>query len=182
MNAHIDTPPDLTTRPDGPAPRARRTDKAQYALAALLAVVGGYVVYDATTLHPGFADQPVQPHAFPYVIGGALLVLAGLLALATARGDLPQAEEGEDVDLTARSDWATVAKLTGVFVFNIALVDVLGWAITGAVLFAGTAYVLGSRRILLNLVIGVLLSVGTWYGFYVGLGVPIPAGILDGVL
>ena len=75
----------------------KRTDKAQYGLAALLAVVGGYVVYDASTLHPGFADQPVEPNAFPYVIGA-------------------------------------------------------------------------------------VLSVGTWYGFYVGLGVPIPAGILDGVL
>ena len=41
---------------------------------------------------------------------------------------------------------------------------------------------LGSRRIVLNLAIGAVLSVGTWYGFYVGLGVPIPAGILDGVL
>jgi putative tricarboxylic transport membrane protein len=173
---------DLDTPREGTAPRARRTDKAQYALAAFLAAVGGYVVYDATTLHPAFADQPVQPDAFPYVIGGALLVLAGLLALATARGDLPQAEEGEDVDLTSSADWPTVAKLAGVFVFDIALIDFLGWAITGSVLFAGTAYVLGSRRIVLNLVIGVLLSVGTWYGFYVGLGVPIPAGILDGVL
>lgn len=160
----------------------RRTDKAQYWLAAFLAVVGGYVVYDGARLHPAFADQPVQPDAFPYVVGGALLVLAGLLALATSRGDVPEAEAGEDVDLTTRSDWPTVAKLVGVFVLNIALVDLLGWAITGALLFAGTAWVLGSRRHVLDLVIGVLLSVGTWYGFYVGLGVPIPAGILDGVL
>ena len=62
------------------------------------------------------------------------------------------------------------------------LIGWLGWAITGALLFAGAAWVLGSRRIVLNLVIGAVLSVGTWYGFYVGLGVPIPAGILDGVL
>jgi putative tricarboxylic transport membrane protein len=164
------------------APRERRTDKAQYGLAALLAVIGAYVLYDATTLSPAFSDQPVQPSAFPYLVGGALLVLAALLALAAARGDVPEAEEGEDVDLTTSPDWPTVAKLVAVFVLNIVFIDLLGWAITGAFLFAGTAWVLGSRRPAFNLVIGALLSVGTWYGFYVGLGVPIPAGILDGVL
>jgi putative tricarboxylic transport membrane protein len=161
---------------------ARRTDRAQYVLAALLAVIGAYVLFDATTLRPAFSDQPVQPSAFPYVVGAALLVLTAFLALATVRGNLPEAEGGEDVDLTTPSDWPTVAKLVAVFALNIALVDLLGWAITGAFLFAGTAWVLGSRRTGLNLVIGALLSVGTWYGFYVGLGVPIPAGILDGVL
>jgi putative tricarboxylic transport membrane protein len=170
-----------TTTQEHPA-TGRRADRAQYGLAALLLVIGGYVLYDASTLHPGFADQPVQPSTFPYVIGGALVVLAALLAVATWRGDVPDAEEGEDVDLTVRSDWRTVALLVAVFAANIALIDLLGWAITGALLFAGTAWVLGNRRIYLNLLIGTVLSLGTWYGFYVGLGVPIPAGILDGVL
>ena len=160
----------------------RRKDPAQYGLAALLAVVGGYVVYDGTTLRSAFADQPVQPSAFPYVIGGALLVLSVLLVVATARGDVPEGEEGEDVDLSQPADWRTVGMLVAVIVVNIVLIDLLGWAITGALLFAGTAWVLGSRRPWLNLLIGAVLSVGTWYGFYVGLGVPIPAGILDGVL
>ena len=112
----------------------------------------------------------------------ARIGLAVLLAVAVSRGSRGEAEGGEDVDLAQRVDVKTVLMLLAVFIANIALIDLLGWAITGAVLFAGTAYVLGSRRIVLNLVIGVLLSVGTWYGFYVGLGVPIPAGILDGVL
>jgi putative tricarboxylic transport membrane protein len=171
-----------TTTTTTDTPHERRKDKAQYGLAALLAVIGAYVLYDATTLSPAFSDQPVQPSAFPYLVGGALLVLAALLALAAARGDVPEAEEGEDVDLTTSSDWPTVAKLVAVFVLNIAFIDLLGWAITGAFLFAGTAWVLGSRRHVFDIVVGALLSVGTWYGFYVGLGVPIPAGILDGVL
>ena len=171
-----------TTATDTTNPSSRRIDRAQYGLAALLFVIGGVVLYDASTLKPGFSDQPVQPSTFPYVIGTALVVLSGLLAVATRRGDLPHAEEGEDVDLTVRSDWRTVGLLIAVFAGNIALIGILGWAITGALMFAGTAWVLGNRRIYLNLLIGTVLSVGTWYGFYVGLGVPIPAGILDGVL
>ena len=39
-----------------------------------------------------------------------------LLAVATARGDEPEAEEGEDVDLGGGSDWRTVGLLAAVFV------------------------------------------------------------------
>lgn len=171
-----------TTHTDPVPTRRRVVDTAQYGLAAFLAVVGAVVVWDATTLEKGFADQPVQPYAMPYVVGGGLLLLAVLLAVATARGDVPEAEEGEDVDLSGGSDWGTVAKLTAVFVLNLALVDWLGWAITGALLFAGSAWALGSRTWVRDIAIGTALSLLTWYGFYVGLGIPIPAGILDGVL
>ena len=68
------------------------------------------------------------------------------------------------------------------FLANVLLVDTLGWAITGALLFAGCAWALGSRTLLKDVAIGAALSLITWYGFYVGLGLPIPAGILDGVL
>ncbi|AWB92501.1 tripartite tricarboxylate transporter TctB family protein [Aeromicrobium chenweiae] len=168
---------------DKPAERGTTVvDKAQYGLAAFLGIVGAYVVYDATTLQDGFADQPVQPYAFPYVVGAVLLVLAVLLAVATARGDVPEAEEGEDIDLTQPSDWVTVAKLVVVFAANILLVDWLGWAITGAILFVGTAWVLGSRTVIRDVAVGVALSVGSWYGFYSGLGLAIPPGVLDGIL
>lgn len=166
----------------GPAAPARVVDKAQYGLAAFLVVVGGYVLHDASTLEAGFADQPVQPYAVPYVVGAALVLLGVLLTVATARGDVAEAEDGEDVDLSGGSDWRTVGLLSAVFVTNIVLIDWLGWAITGALLFAGAAAVLGSRTHVRDLAIGAALSVGTWYGFYVGLGIPIPAGILDGIL
>ncbi|WGX95392.1 tripartite tricarboxylate transporter TctB family protein [Nocardioides sp. L-11A] len=163
-------------------PGARVVDKAQYGLAAFLVLAGGYVLIDAAGLEDGFADQPVQPYTLPYVVGAALVLLGVLLALATARGDRPEAEDGEDVDLTQGTDVRTVGLLVLVLVANIALIDVLGWAITGALLFAGSAVVLGSRSWVRDLAVGAALSVGSWYGFYVGLGIPIPAGILDGVL
>ena len=157
-------------------------DKAQYGLAAFLVLVGGVVLYDASGLADGFADQPVQPYAIPYVVGAVLVLLGALLAVATARGDRPEAEEGEDIDLTQGTDLRTVGLLAAVLVVNIVLIDWLGWAITGALLFAGCAGALGSRSHARDLAVGTALSVGSWYGFYVGLGIPIPAGILDGVL
>jgi putative tricarboxylic transport membrane protein len=156
-------------------------DRAQYGLAAVLALVGVYTIIDARGLNVGFGD-PIGPRVFPYVIGAVMVLLAVLLAVATARGDVPQAEEGEDVDLTTPPDWLTVAKLVAILVLNLLLVNVLGWAITGALLFAGCAWALGSRTLVRDLIVGAVLAVGSWYFFYVGLGVPLSPGILDGIL
>lgn len=156
-------------------------DKAQYALAAVLGVVGIYTIIDARGLNVGFGD-PVGPRVFPYVIGAGMIVLAVLLAAATARGDVPQGEPGEDIDLTTPPDWQTVGKLLGILVLNLLLVNLVGWAITGALLFAGCAWALGSRTLLRDVLVGAVLSVASWYFFYVGLDVPLPPGILDGIL
>ena len=158
-----------------------RIDKAQYGLAAVLAIVGIYTIIDARGLNVGFGD-PIGPRVFPYVIGTAMLVLAVLLAVATARGDVPQAEAGEDIDLTTPPDWLTVGKLVAILVLNLLLVNILGWPITGALLFAGCAWALGSRTLLRDLLVGAVLAVASWYFFYVVLGVPLPPGILDGIL
>ncbi|MFW6867448.1 tripartite tricarboxylate transporter TctB family protein [Nocardioides sp. CPCC 206347] len=157
-------------------------DKAQYGLAAFLLLVGGFVLVDALGLEKGFADQPVQPYAVPYIVGGALVLLGILLAIATARGDIPESDEGEDIDLTQGTDVRTMGMLAVVLVANLALINFLGWAITGALLFVGATRALGSRTLVRDIAVGVALSVGSWYAFYVLLGVPIPAGILDGVL
>ena len=167
---------DTATRPPQP-----RIDRGQFALAAVLAVAGIYTIVDARGLAVGFGD-PVGPRAFPYVIGSGMVVLAVLLAVATARGDLPEAEAGEDVDLASPPDWLTVGKLVGIFVLNLLFVNLLGWAITGALLFAGSAWALGSRTLLRDLIVGAVLSVSSWYFFYVALDVPLTPGILDGLL
>lgn len=156
-------------------------DRGQLGLAAVLALIGGYTVYDATTLDVGFAD-PVGPRVFPYVVGSALLVLAVLLVVATLRGSKPEADDGEDIDLTMPADWRTVGKLVGVLVFTIATIGVLGWAISGALLFAGAAWALGSTTLIRDVIVGLVMAVGSWYGFYVGLGIPLSPGLLDGIL
>jgi len=171
---------DTTPRTDD-GKRAGGADKAQYGLAVVVALVGAYTIYDATTLTVGFAD-PVGPRVFPYVIGTVMVVLAVLLAVATARGDRPEAEEGEDVDLTTPPDWPTVLKLLAVFVLNIVFIDSLGWPVTGAVLFAGCTWALGSRTLVKDVLIGIVLSVASWYFFYVALDIPLTPGVLEGIL
>lgn len=179
--ARESTPEPGPTAADSPATDSPTADRGQYLLAAFLAAAGAYTVFDARALTVGFGD-PVGPRVFPYIIGAGMIVLGVVLAVATARGDRPEAEAGEDVDLTSPADWLTVGKLAGIMVLNLALVNVLGWAITGALLFAGCAWALGSRGLIRDLLVGAVLSVSSWYFFYVGLGVPLDPGVLDGVL
>jgi putative tricarboxylic transport membrane protein len=177
----------VSTPLDTPTPAAPGTtsgpdrDMAQLGLAALLVVVGAYTLYDATTLQVGFGD-PVGPRLFPYVIGAVTVVLGLLLVVATLRGDVPEGEGGEDVDLRQPADWVTVLKLVGVLLFTVLTISFLGWAVSGALLFVGAAWSLGSRTLVRDVIVGLVMSVSSWYFFHEGLGVILPAGILDGVL
>lgn len=164
-------------------PQQKTVDRAQYLVCAVLVVVGVFILYDALTLPGGFAKvDPVGPKLFPIVIGAGLLVTAAILAVAIPRGSRGEADAGEDIDPDRPSDWRTVGLLVAIFVATILLVNPLGWAITGALMFAGCATVLGSNHYLRNIAIGAALSVGSFYAFYSGLGIPLPAGILDGIL
>nr|WP_240163851.1 tripartite tricarboxylate transporter TctB family protein [Mycolicibacterium sphagni] len=148
-----------------------------------MALVGGFLVYNGLTLDEGFAKvDPVGPKFFPLIIGGAALVLAVILAVAIPRGSKGEADAGEDIDPEAPGDWRTVGLLVALFVAMILLVNPVGWVIVSALFFAGAATILGSRHYVRNLVIGVVLALASFYAFYSGLGIPLPAGILDGIL
>lgn len=173
----------VATTPAATAPPERRRDLSQLLVVALLLVLAVVLAVDASGLRNDFAEtDPVGPKVFPYFVAGALTLTAVLLAIATLRGSVPEEEGGEEVDLTQGADWVTVAKLVGVFVFLIATVDLLGWALAGTLFFAGCSLTLGSRTWLRDLIIGAALSFGSFYAFYVALGVPLPAGILEGIL
>lgn len=168
---------------DRQAESASRPDYAQYIVVAVLVIVGGFLVYSGLTLDEGFAKvDPVGPKFFPMVIGGAALVLAVILAVAIPRGSKGEADAGEDIDPEAPGDWRTVGLLIALFVAMILLVNLLGWVVMSALFFAGAATVLGSRHYVRNIVIGVVLALASFYAFYSGLGIPLPAGILDGIL
>ncbi|MBP1822321.1 tripartite tricarboxylate transporter TctB family protein [Mycobacterium sp. OAE908] len=164
-------------------PPSKTIDKAQYIVCVVLVVVGAFLIYDALSLEAGFAKvDPVGPKIFPIAIGGVLIVLAVVLAIAIPRGSIGEADAGEDVDPNTPGDWRTVGLLVGLFVAVIVLVNPLGWVIAGTLLFAGAATILGNRHYVRNIVIGAALAVASFYAFYSGLGIPLPAGILDGIL
>ena len=161
----------------------RRVDRAELGVAVLLAVVGVVVIVDAMGLDVPYSESdPVGPRTVPSLVGALLLSCAVLLAVNVLGGGHGEAEEGEDVDLTAPTEWRVVVPLVLAFLANVLLIDVLGWVISGALLFFCSSWALGSRHVVRDLVISVALALVTFYGFYVGLGVLLPAGVLEGIL
>lgn len=158
-------------------------DRAQYALCAALGLLGAYVLFDASRIgSAASSNDPVGPKAVPVLLGIALIVIAVFYALDVSRGGRGEAEEGEDVDLGTSVDWRTIGLLIAAFALNAVLIEPLGWVISGAILFWGAAFALGNRHHWRGLIIGVALSLITFYAFAVGLGVNLPAGILQGIL
>jgi putative tricarboxylic transport membrane protein len=165
------------------SPPDRRQGLSELLVPALLLVVGVAVLVDASGLEAGLGrSTSVGPRAIPYAIGGALVVGALWLAVDVLRGGRGEQEGGEDVDLSHGSDWRTLAMLFGAFLANVLLIERAGWPVSGAVLFFGSAYALGSRRVVRDVVLAFALSIGSWYLFVLGLDIELPVGVLNGIL
>jgi putative tricarboxylic transport membrane protein len=161
----------------------RLKGRSELGVAALLGAAGALVLLDAARLVvPYSQSDPVGPKTLPLIVGALLLVCAVMLAVNVLRGGRGEAEAGEDVDLTHPADWKTVLPLAGAFIANILLIDWAGWVISGTVLFWGSVWALGSRHYVRDGLISLALSLLTFYGFYLGLGIALPAGLLEGIL
>ncbi|KQQ90176.1 tripartite tricarboxylate transporter TctB family protein [Arthrobacter sp. Leaf137] len=157
--------------------------RAELGVSLLLGAAGVLVFLDANGLvTPYSKSDPVGPKTVPFIVAGMLVVCAVLLAINVLRGGKGEAEGGEDVDLEHPADWKTILPLAGAFILNILLVDWAGWVISGTVLFWGSVLALGSRHYVRDGFISVALSLLTFYGFYLGLGIALPAGLLEGIL
>ena len=157
--------------------------RSELGVSLFLAGLGALVLWDASQTSRNLVQRgPVGPTAVPIGIGIALIVLAVLLARDVLRGGHGESETGEDVDLSHPSDWRTVLLLIAAFLANVVLIDRVGFPISGAVLFWGSAYALGSRHYLRDPLIALALSVVTYLIFARGLGIGLPAGPLEGVL
>ena len=161
----------------------REQGRSEYGVALFLGVLGLLVIVQALLLPESrIVRGPVGPAVVPLVVGGLLVVVGIVLALDVRRGGRGEPEGGEDVELTGGTDWTTIAMLAAAFLANALLIENLGWVFSGAVLFWGSAFALGSRHYVRDAAIALVLGVGSWYLFVLGLGIALPVGILRGIL
>src|SRR3954453_13723649 len=117
----------MAVRTSQVSPRRRLAGRSELGVALLLGVVGVVVLVDAARIHAPYSQSdPVGPRTVPFVVAGLLLVCAAALAVNVLRGGHGEAEEGEDVDLTAPTEWRVVLPLVGAFAANVLLIDLLG--------------------------------------------------------
>ncbi|MET0896491.1 MAG: tripartite tricarboxylate transporter TctB family protein [Mycobacterium sp.] len=153
-------------------------------LAAALALtgVGVAMILDTSSIRVLATANAVGPRFFPYVVGGAATLVGLWLAIAVLRGDRAASEESEDIDLTQKTDWRTLAALAGAFVAYILIINPLGYLLSTMLFFGGTAFALGARRPRSLILTTLLVPLATFLIFTRLLGIYLPNGVLEAVI
>ena len=123
---------------------------------------------------PGYAR--VGPRVFPWVISGGLIALGLWLGFEAWTRRWVSAET---VEPTAAFDWLAFLLIGLGLVLHMVLIGRAGFVIASSVLFVCVARAFGERRLARTAAIGLILTVIVYVGFTYGLGLALPAGILD---
>ena len=137
------------------------------ALGTFAIFLGAYVAIDASGYHDGSTYDGLGPSLLPYIIAAGLFftglpILVGALRSRAASVD--------------RIDWMPVALITLALIVPIVFIVALGWIPVIAVVFALGARAFGSRRILLDLALGLAFGIVTFVIFNYALGRHLPSG------
>lgn len=160
----------------------RTVPAGELAFAGGVAALGAFALVRAGSINEPLTAGSMGPRALPYLIGGALVLTGLAVFVAVLRGHRGEAEHGEDVADDGHTDWRIVGALTALFLLHVFLIIPAGWPVAAAVLFSGSAIVLGAKPWWRAIVIGLLLALVLQASFAGALGVSLPAGpLLEGV-
>ncbi|MDO5670499.1 MAG: tripartite tricarboxylate transporter TctB family protein [Corynebacterium sp.] len=184
--------------------------RSELGFVLLIVIVATWLLFGSFSMEVLGQSRP-GPQFFPLVVAGILYVAAIAITISVVtRPTLPDGEphpgrgnfspellmdisdvDGERTrrryskytdDYATYSDWATVGKVVGGVVLFILLLHPVGWIISATLLFWIVAWALGSRRPLLDIGVALLFASVIQLAFNAGLGLPLPAGFLEGLL
>lgn len=158
----------------------RRKRKADILVALLVISIGAFLLHGAATMEVPDTAGFLGPRFFPVACGAFLAALGSLLAVRALRQAQAATEQpNQDAEHT---DWKPLGIVGATLLLHLLLLQFLGWILAGALLFWGVSYALGSRRVLRDLGIALVVAAAVQLGFSAGLGLNLPAGILLGVV
>lgn len=146
---------------------------ASRAAAAGFLAAGVAVLAGAFAIPEGGGYQAVGPRAFPLLAGGALTLVAAIGVVQAFRTPPPAADGA-----AARTEWRPVLAVVGTLAAYVAVLLPLGYWQATTVLFTVVARVLGSRRLVRDAAIGLVLALATYVLFDRVLGIELPPGIV----
>ena len=128
------------------------------------------VLAQAFMIPDGGGYQAVGPRAFPLLVGVGMAVVA-VIGVVQAFRD-PVTGEGEGVH------WRPVLLLIGALALYAVLLAPVGYWQATTLFFVAVARVLGSRKLVRDLVVGLLLALATYLLFDRVLGITLPPGLI----
>lgn len=157
--------------PNGNTPgTGRRPERAAFIIAALLAVFGAVLLWDASYIADKAGYAGVGPDAMPKLVGFVLIILAALTAFQGRRGHGSEVPRQNPIPLL----WIGAGMAV-----QIGLLPLIGFSFASGILFAFTAAAFGKRNLLVTLPIGFALAFVVYGIFDQILQLNLPAGPLE---
>jgi putative tricarboxylic transport membrane protein len=150
--------------------------RTEGSLAASVVIVGLLLLAGVPGIAPGAGYDRIGPRFFPIVTATGLVMLGAVLAIAARRQRRPAEPAAEATPI----NWVPFGYFALAFVLFIALLDRAGFPIAAALQFWLVARAFRSRRPARDFLIAVTLALIVYLAFSRGLGLPLPAGILEG--
>jgi putative tricarboxylic transport membrane protein len=141
-----------------------------------VAAIGVFIAVETSQITVAPLYAKVGPGVIPYLVAGGLILLGLLFAGNAVWRKAPAAQAAE------ASDWRPLVVISVGLILQMLLIERAGFVIASAVLFACVAYGFGSRRYLRDGIIAIVLAIVVYIGFTRGLSLPLPAGVLKGIL
>src|SRR5215203_2659476 len=169
--------------PMTPSPPERRVNIGEMLLALGAIVFGILIIWQTTLIRLTPAYSKVGPRIIPYIVGAGLVIVGAWLAYEALTGRAATGSaESEDADPTLPTDWRCISLLALALLAYLLLIERAGFIIASAALFVMAAFAMGSRRLVRDIAIGIVMSTVLYVVFSRGLGLSLPAGILEGIL
>lgn len=179
------SPAETTATPGGRATAGE--GRSGLVLALLMLALAVYLTVGIVTMNvPDGAESP-GPTFFPTILAVACYVLAALLVVHYVRHpeapeDTAGVEAVDDTEYPTFTDWRTLGLTAGGFLAFALLLNPLGWILAAALMFWVIAYAMGSSSPIKDIAISLVVSCAVQVAFSTGLGLNLPAGILEGLL
>ena len=156
-----------------PARRSPSVPVGELVFAGIMVALGVFAVVGIFLIHVP-VGMKAGPTVFPIFVSVILLASAVAVLIGVLRGERGGAEEAEDIDESLPTDWVTLAKLAGLVVAHLLLIEPLGWAPAAALLFGGVAWSLAAKRWWMAFLIGIVVAlvIQVTFGGLLGLSLP----------
>ena len=142
-----------------------------------LIALGTFVIWETRTIAETQGYAQIGPRLFPYIIGCGLTVCGAVLAWQSMAGGWRNVPLDEAHD---KPDWTAFVIISVGVILHMAIIGTAGFIIASTVLFVLVARGFGSRRLVRDAIIAIVLSTVVFFIFTLPLGLSLPKGPFGG--
>jgi putative tricarboxylic transport membrane protein len=143
--------------------------------------LGAVLALGLSDINLGAGYDRIGPRFFPYVVAIGLFFLGGWFLVSGLLHRHADGSQGGGTQAAA-ANLFPVVYLAAALIANLLLLERAGFVIASAIQFWLVARAFGSRRVLRDAIVAVLLALTCFIAFSNGLGLSLPSGILEGIL